>query len=138
MKKIFKLIKSFSILTLLILPAVSFAQDYGLSETAEKAGLLTKNVELYNLIGNILNIFLAFLGVIFVILILIAGFEWMNAGGNSDVIERARGRIANAIIGIIIIFSAYILTNFVLENLGKTTGVTPSGSGGSGGPTQQP
>ncbi len=134
MKKIFKLIKSFSILTLFILPAVSLAEDYGLKETAEKTGLLTNNVEIPILIGNILNIFLAFLGVIFIILILIAGFEWMNAGGNSEVIKRARDRIANAIIGIAIVLSAYILTDFVIKNVTESTGVSPSGSGGSGGP----
>jgi hypothetical protein len=85
------------------------------------------------LVATLIKAFLSLLGVIFVVLIIIAGFKWMNAGGNEKDVEDAQTRIKTAIIGLIIILSAYAITAFVFSRLPATTGAgdgTVQGTGG--------
>lgn len=65
----------------------------------------------------------SFLGVMFFILTIVAGIQWMTAGGNDEQITKAKGNFKNGIIGITIILAAYIITVFVLSNLSTITGV---------------
>jgi len=53
---------------------------------------------------------LAVIGVLFIALMVYAGFLWMTAGGNEDNIDKAKGLIKAAIIGLFIIVSAYAIT----------------------------
>lgn len=71
--------------------------------------------------GTIINIFLEFLGIIAVVLILWAGFNWMTAAGNEEKIEKAKSTLTAAIIGLIIILAAWGIANFVLSNLAGAT-----------------
>ena len=73
-------------------------------------------------IGEIISILLAFLGVIFIVLIIYGGFLWMTAGGNEDQVGRAKKFISNATIGLVIVLFSYALTYFVLYQLGKSSG----------------
>lgn len=66
-------------------------------------------------VGNIVRIFLGILGILFVILIIVAGFRWMTAGGNEENVKKASAQIRNAVIGLVIIFAAWSLTNFVIN-----------------------
>ena len=61
--------------------------------------------------------FLALLGVIFIIIIIVAGHKWMTAGGNEDKVKDARTMISRAIIGLLIIIAAYAITHFVFKYL---------------------
>ncbi|MCR4280443.1 MAG: hypothetical protein NUV82_03405, partial [Candidatus Komeilibacteria bacterium] len=67
---------------------------------------------------------LGFLGIIFMIFIIVAGIQWMTAGGNSESIKKAKDRLVNAVIGLVIITAAYSITYFVIERLISTTGFT--------------
>jgi hypothetical protein len=68
---------------------------------------------------------LGFVGVIFLVLTIFAGFTWMTAAGNTEDIEKAKKMLEAAIIGLVIVFSAYAITYFVTSNL------LPSGSSSS-------
>lgn len=68
-------------------------------------------------IGEIISIFLGFLGVIFLILMIYAGFNWMTAAGDEEKITKARSTIRAAILGLLIVISAYALSVFIIENL---------------------
>lgn len=57
--------------------------------------------------------FLTFLGLIFTVLIIWSGTHWMMSNGNDEEIKKAKGRLVAAIIGMIIILSAYALTIFI-------------------------
>ena len=83
--------------------------------------------DLISTIGRIINIFLGFLGVIFLVLLLYAGFLWMTAQGEPKTIEKAKDILKQAIIGLVIIASAWAITTFVLNAL---TGATTDGGGG--------
>ncbi len=86
-------------------------------------------------IGSILavaiKIFLSLLGIIFVILILFGGYNWMTAAGEEEKVRKAQETIRRAIIGLIIIIMAYSVTYFVFKNFGSAVG-SGSGLGTSG------
>ncbi|MFA5211602.1 MAG: hypothetical protein WC414_03870 [Patescibacteria group bacterium] len=67
--------------------------------------------------SRIINISLSLLGTIFVVLTVYAGFLWMTAGGNDDQVGKAKNILYASIIGLLIILSAYSISNFVLKNL---------------------
>lgn len=79
--------------------------------------------------ANIIRIALAFLGVIAVILIMYGGFVWMTAAGNQERIERAKKILVSAIIGLIIILSAFAIATFLLNKLLIATGPPGPGPG---------
>ena len=82
------------------------------------------------IIANIVKYLLSFLGVIFVILIIYAGFLWMTAGGNEEKIKKAKGLITNATIGLLIVLAAYTITHFVIKYIFEATGGGGDGGGG--------
>jgi len=90
----------------------------------ETYGPQAEDVALPTLIARIINIFLGFLGIIFVIIIIYAGFVWMTAGGNEDKVSQARKWITNSVIGIIIILAAYAITNFVVSRIVGVTSIS--------------
>ena len=124
------LFKGFLVLLILSLPLLSLAittDDYGLTETAAKAGLWTEKPKLFLIISRVINVILSVLGVIFVTLIIVAGIQWMTAGGNTEAIQQARTRITNALIGLIIILCALSISYFVIERLKKITEIQKGG-----------
>lgn len=86
---------------------------------AEGSGLTNQDIRIT--VARIINISLSLLGVIVVVIIVYAGFEWMTAGGSEDKVADAKKRITYAIIGLAIILSAYAITNFVVKNLYQAT-----------------
>ncbi len=74
----------------------------------------------------IIQAFLGLLGIIFLILLIYAGYNWMTAQGDEDKVEKAKSTITRAIIGLVIITAAYSITYFVFSSLPK------DGAGGSG------
>lgn len=68
-----------------------------------------------DVLGSIIAALLGFLGVIFLVLIIYAGFLWMTAGGNTDQVKKARSLLINSAIGLLITVSAYAIAGFVLD-----------------------
>ncbi|PJE75932.1 hypothetical protein COV04_02130 [Candidatus Uhrbacteria bacterium CG10_big_fil_rev_8_21_14_0_10_48_11] len=99
------------------------SENYGLNKTAEEASL---NVDrnLNEIIGGIVKTVLGITGVIFMLSIFGAGEIWLTAEGNEEKIEKARTTIFNSAIGVIIVFTAYIGTNFLINTILCTIGVT--------------
>ena len=66
-------------------------------------------------IARMIRIALSFLGVLFLCLTLYAGFEWMTAAGNDDKVSKAKTLLQQAVIGLIIILSAYSITTLAIK-----------------------
>ncbi len=64
-------------------------------------------------VAEIINSFLSILGIVFVILIIVAGYRWMTAGGNEENVNQAKSQITRAVIGLVIILLAWSITEFV-------------------------
>lgn len=89
----------------------------GLQQSANEAGLKDVSADVPTLIGQWLAIVLGFTGTIFFILVVWAGLTWMTAGGNEENIKKAQGILKTAIIGLIIVLSAYAITRFIGTSL---------------------
>lgn len=72
--------------------------------------------------ASIINVALGFLGIIAVVLILIAGFQWMTAGGDQAKVDGAKKTLSAAVIGLVIILAAWGIANYVLSSLINATG----------------
>ena len=77
----------------------------------------TNATSLYEIIAQVIALFLGLLGTIFVILIVIAGYNWLTAAGKKEKIEKAQATIRTAIIGLVIIASAYAITYWIFARL---------------------
>lgn len=71
--------------------------------------------------ARIIRIFMGFLGIIAVGIIMYAGWLWMTASGNSERIETAKKLLLGAVIGLIIILSAFAIASFILSKLLEAT-----------------
>ncbi|MDD4995086.1 MAG: hypothetical protein PHW53_01285 [Patescibacteria group bacterium] len=89
--------------------------ETGLETTAE-ASELPKG-ELTATVGRVISIFLSLVGVIFFVLLIYGGILWMTAMGNEETVKRAKNLITSAILGLIIIFAAYAIAQFVISML---------------------
>ena len=70
-----------------------------------------------NITKTIIQYILGFLGVIFLILVISGGYQWMTSGGNEESIGKAKKRIINATIGLVIVLTAYAITSFIFTFL---------------------
>ena len=118
MKKSIILFSSLTILLFTLFPAThSFAvKAGGLDITASHAGLTIKDKP-EAIIGNLIGTTLSIIGVIFFILMVYAGFKWMTARGNEEGVKEAQKTIIAAIIGLVVVLSAYAITNFVFSSV---------------------
>lgn len=89
-------------------------KDLGI-EYPKSIGLGTQDVR--TTASQIIKVALGLLGVVAVVIILIGGFTWMTAGGNTEKVDEAKKWIFSGIIGLAIILSAYAIAFFVLKQL---------------------
>jgi hypothetical protein len=95
--------------------AVSPSTDTrGIGEIPDGSGVFQSD----NLIGTISLVIqwaLGFIGIVIFIIFLFAGFEYATAGGDEGKAKGAQSRMINAVIGLIIIFFAFVASNAVLS-----------------------
>lgn len=125
--------KLFVVAMMLVVSAVFIAPAFAGSDDTDIFGIekVQKDMtlgkqEFETTITSLINVLLGLLGVVAVVIILIAGFKWMTAGGNDDKVSEARKMLFAGIIGLAIILSAWAIARFVLIQLGQATGATDS------------
>jgi len=74
-------------------------------------------ISLPGAIGTVVGAGLAFIGVLFFILIIYGGLLWMTARGNETQVEKAKNLIQSAVIGLVIVLAAYAITAYISELL---------------------
>lgn len=75
----------------------------------------TDEFTLSMIIGLVVQFAFGFFGILFTVLTVYAGFNWMTAQGDTNKVETAQNTIQQAVIGMIICFSGYGISNFVLN-----------------------
>lgn len=98
-------------------PQIAMAFFDDLEDVGVNAGYDPKKTDPSEAVGSMLGIVLSFLGVVFLILMIYGGFMWMTSAGNDEQVKKARGVIVAAIIGLIIVVSAYAITSFIGEKI---------------------
>ncbi|MFA5076052.1 MAG: hypothetical protein WC480_01395 [Patescibacteria group bacterium] len=138
-KKIFFSIILLFTLSLLVAPALVFAEKddlgvpweegeatvwdrmrFGLQPTEKIAYGIEGEVRIPLLLDTVMylvQVFLTTLGVIFVIIVVYAGFRWMTAGGNQEQVTEARKLLINATIGLAIVIMSLSITYFIVYAL---------------------
>jgi len=69
------------------------------------------------LTGQIIQYVMAFIGVVLAVIIVYAGYLWLTAGGNEEQVTKAKTLLKNAVIGLAIVFTAAIISAFILDAL---------------------
>ncbi len=132
--KTFKSIATLLLLTaVMILPYFVFAQTASSTTVTENANPITmlQNVaasgtgpyaaadenSLPTIMGLVINAALSLLGIIFIILMIVAGYKWMTASGNEEKVDESKSTIKRAIIGLIIVIGSWAIWNFIVANL---------------------
>ncbi|MBU0898154.1 MAG: hypothetical protein ABIJ83_02215 [Patescibacteria group bacterium] len=112
-KKVF-LVGFFLFFAMTIMAPCVLADDHGLKTTAETGyGKDKYETSVSGVIGKVVGAVLAFVGAIFLILVIYGGFTWMLARGNEAEVTKAKDLITSAIVGLIIVLAAYAITKYV-------------------------
>lgn len=93
------------------------AKDKGVFEGPDKNRETYTGGDVASIIGKVINSIVVFLGVIFLVLAIWSGGSWMFAAGDTEKVAAARETLSAAIIGVIITASAYVIMNFVFNEL---------------------
>ena len=108
---------------ILIFPRLALAQQ---TPALEKMKALANGAGFYTapdrpeqifemVIGNLIEAFLGLLGVIFIGLIIYAGYNWMTAAGEEQKVTKAKNTIQRAIVGLILTASAFGIWEFIYK-----------------------
>jgi len=62
-----------------------------------------------DLIGNVIRLIFFIAGLYALVLLLLGGFEWVSSGGDDKKLSSARGKIINAIIGLVVMVAVLTL-----------------------------
>lgn len=71
------------------------------------------------IVGDLIRVFIALLGLVFLLLTVYGGYLWLMARGNKEEVQKAKDTLTRAVIGLLIITSAYALSSFVISRLAK-------------------
>lgn len=114
-------------------PDISFAQadTFGLSEIDDNVNLGGEDIR--TTIAKIIRAALGLLGVIVLGVILYAGFMIMTSAGNEEKVAQGKKTLMNAVVGLLIIMSAFAITQFVINKLAGATGSGQFGAGNGNG-----
>lgn len=125
------------LISLLVLPYFVFAEELeshkqgsdGTSASESSALNNLKNVgtgggyqeatetTISSIVGVVIKAFLSILGMIFIGLMIIAGYNYMIAQGDQERVKKALAMIRYSITGLVIIIGAYAIWNFIAKYL---------------------
>lgn len=100
--------------------AYTFTENSGLKEMGDSTELSSSGAldpEVY--VGTILTLVFSFLGIIFLVLTIYAGINWMTAQGDASQVTKAKETLIRAIVGLVIVLAAYGITYFVMSAFQK-------------------
>ena len=76
-----------------------------------------QTVSVPTVVNRIINAFLLIVGSIFLIVIIYGGFMWMTAAGNEARVAKGRNTLVWGVLGVVVIFLAWMLVGFIFEAL---------------------
>lgn len=69
------------------------------------------------LIARVINFVLGLIGSLSLLMFIYGGLTWMTSAGSSEKIKKGRDIIVWSVIGLAIVFTAYIMVKFVIQSL---------------------
>lgn len=102
-----------SLLTLLNLAGAVYAQDIGRVGTE-----VTPFPDLGRLLGSAIQIALLVAGIIVLFMIILGGIQYVTSGGDKEAAASAKDKITAALVGLLIVVSAYAIAVIVEKVFG--------------------
>ena len=132
MKHTIQKIYAIALVAISAIAAYAVHPVYAAQNIIQQMGNSIKGFELVNgggnpeqkteiIVGRVIGAFLSVFGIIFLGLMIYGGYKWMMASGREEEISSAKATIRSAIIGLIIVLSAYAITFFVTLSLQEAT-----------------
>jgi len=90
--------------------------------------------DIKSLLAIIGNFMISVSGAIVLFCFVLGGFFWIASAGNQKMVERGKGLISGAVIGTIIMVSAYTLVTFAVRTLVGSDAYSPAAQGPGAGP----
>ena len=78
----------------------------------------TASQTLTDIFSNTFGVFTLVAGLMFILYFVLGGISWLTSGGERDKIQKAQQQMTNAVIGLIIVVTAYGITFIVGKVLG--------------------
>jgi len=88
-----------------------------LSGAVERGAGFSTDVSFTDIVSGVITSVLSLMGVIFLVLMIYAGFKWMTARGEEEKVTEAKETLTRAIIGLVIVLSAYAISYFVVSSI---------------------
>lgn len=70
------------------------------------------------MLPNLIGLSLVIGAVIFLFIMIIGAIQWVSSGGDKAAIESARGKITNALVGVVILFSLFAVLKLIGDFFG--------------------
>jgi hypothetical protein len=131
---------------ILIFVSCFLVADFSLAQSSPDVGIeYAENLDLQGggqdvrvFLARVVQVALAFLGIIAVIYVMYAGWLWMTSEGAEDKVSKAKKTLVNAVIGLIIMLSAFMIVTWIINSLmlgggGGTSSSRPGRPGYNGG-----
>lgn len=93
--------------------------------------IATPNLGQRQTLGTIVSILVYYLlplaGIVLLLFLLFAGFQFMTSGGDPKKVEQAKERLTSALVGFVIVFAAY----WIVQIVGTVLGLGSTSFGGA-------
>jgi uncharacterized membrane protein YjfL (UPF0719 family) len=122
-----KNLKTLFVVVFLIL-GVFVYYNYGLANTTETVCEDNCPISLKNpltgietpqaLIGQIINSLFGIIGSLALVMFVYGGLLWMTSSGSAEQVKKGKDIFIWAVVGLVVVFSAYSLVRFVIQGVG--------------------
>ena len=118
------------LLILLFLPLLVLAQNdntnnqEGINDNTPTTGIVTLDNPLGDiespqaLVGQVINSIFGIVGSLALVMFIYGGFLWLTSAGSAEQVKKGKDIFIWAVIGLVVIFSAYSLVRFVIQGVG--------------------
>ena len=98
-------------------PSFSLGSSGSIIDSIGNSAGLSGADDLPTIIGRVIGVVLGILGVVFLVLVVYAGFLYLTSSGEEKSVGKAKKMLTQAVIGLVLIVSAYAITGFVTTAL---------------------
>lgn len=124
MNKFLNWIKRSWVTIIVVMVLLNFgAANTGSAALSRPSGVPYTFSDLNTSISTIFNVVILVSGIIFVVLLLVGGIQYLTASGNEESSGKARKLLMDAIIGLVIVLAAWAIGGWIIQMLtGKQVG----------------
>ena len=99
--------------TMLLTASVALAQTVDLKPTANSGFAALGTLTPEKLIPMLIKLLLIVAALVFFFMLVLGGIKWILSGGDKGKTEEARNQITSALVGLVIVFSAWAIAGLI-------------------------